>query len=213
MALRRFRALCDTCRSGACSASPPRPAAMPKTGPPSSRRPSASAASRSTFCPAGAKPNWPRSASSPESIKPDGIAGDLGGGSLELIDVRGSKIRRGVTVPLGGLALKDVAEQFAEARRARSPRTHCPIVPFLKSGQGPHLLRRRRRVAFAGESAHGANRLSAACHARLHIARRARRWNSANWCSGSIPRRCRISKWCRPRAVRCWVMPRSCSAG
>ncbi len=40
---------------------------------------------------------------------PDGIAGDLGGGSLELIDVAGDKLRQAVTLPLGGLRLIDVA--------------------------------------------------------------------------------------------------------
>ena len=41
--------------------------------------------------------------------RPDGIVGDLGGGSLELIDVRGNSVRSGVTLPLGGLALQDLA--------------------------------------------------------------------------------------------------------
>jgi exopolyphosphatase / guanosine-5'-triphosphate,3'-diphosphate pyrophosphatase len=41
--------------------------------------------------------------------KPDGIVGDLGGGSLELIDVHGTRVRGGVTLPLGGLALQDIA--------------------------------------------------------------------------------------------------------
>src|SRR5712691_4991166 len=41
--------------------------------------------------------------------RPDGVAGDLGGGSLELVDVRGDKIGKGVTLPLGGLALSDTA--------------------------------------------------------------------------------------------------------
>jgi len=41
--------------------------------------------------------------------RPDGVAGDLGGGSLELVDVRGDKIGKGVTLPLGGLALSDIA--------------------------------------------------------------------------------------------------------
>ena len=41
--------------------------------------------------------------------RPDGVAGDLGGGSLELVDVRGDKIGKGVTLPLGGLALSDSA--------------------------------------------------------------------------------------------------------
>jgi exopolyphosphatase / guanosine-5'-triphosphate,3'-diphosphate pyrophosphatase len=40
--------------------------------------------------------------------KPDGIVGDLGGGSLELVDVHGSRVRGGMTLPLGGLALQDI---------------------------------------------------------------------------------------------------------
>src|SRR3974390_1506782 len=43
--------------------------------------------------------------------KPDGIVGDLGGGSLELIDVRGSSVRSGVTLPLGSLALQDLSQK------------------------------------------------------------------------------------------------------
>lgn len=41
--------------------------------------------------------------------KPDGIVGDLGGGSLELVDVKGQEIGQGVTLPLGGLRLVDEA--------------------------------------------------------------------------------------------------------
>ena len=40
--------------------------------------------------------------------KPDGIVGDLGGGSLELVDVRGTRVRSGLTLPFGGLALQDL---------------------------------------------------------------------------------------------------------
>ena len=39
----------------------------------------------------------------------DGVVGDMGGGSLELIDVRGAKLGRGVSLPLGGLALLDAS--------------------------------------------------------------------------------------------------------
>ena len=39
--------------------------------------------------------------------KPNGIAGDLGGGSLELIDIRDGKLADGVSLELGGLALRD----------------------------------------------------------------------------------------------------------
>jgi exopolyphosphatase / guanosine-5'-triphosphate,3'-diphosphate pyrophosphatase len=43
--------------------------------------------------------------------KPDGIVGDLGGGSLELTDVSGLRVKTGVTLPLGGLALQDLSER------------------------------------------------------------------------------------------------------
>lgn len=42
---------------------------------------------------------------------PDGLVGDLGGGSLELIDVRKNKLSAGTTLPLGGLALRDASDQ------------------------------------------------------------------------------------------------------
>ncbi|MBV8793109.1 MAG: Ppx/GppA family phosphatase, partial [Pseudolabrys sp.] len=40
---------------------------------------------------------------------PDGLVGDLGGGSLELVEVSGSQVHSGLTLPLGGLALQDLA--------------------------------------------------------------------------------------------------------
>ncbi|WP_229729343.1 exopolyphosphatase [Agaricicola taiwanensis] len=45
---------------------------------------------------------------------PDGLVGDLGGGSLELIDVKKSRLSGGATFPLGGLALRDASEQSIE---------------------------------------------------------------------------------------------------
>jgi exopolyphosphatase / guanosine-5'-triphosphate,3'-diphosphate pyrophosphatase len=48
----------------------------------------------------------------------DGVVGDLGGGSLELIDVRDGEIRDGVTLPLGPLRLIDLsAGSMKEARK------------------------------------------------------------------------------------------------
>lgn len=67
--------------------------------------------------------------------RPDGIAGDLGGGSLELIDIRGGEIGAGRTFPLGGLRLQDMtdgsvrkAEKIAAEALARSD--------LLAAGQG-----------------------------------------------------------------------------
>jgi exopolyphosphatase / guanosine-5'-triphosphate,3'-diphosphate pyrophosphatase len=67
--------------------------------------------------------------------KPDGIVGDLGGGSLELIDVHGGRIRQGVTLPLGSLALQD-ASQKSVKRAERIVRTDLVDVAQLKAGSG-----------------------------------------------------------------------------
>ena len=40
---------------------------------------------------------------------PDGLVGDMGGGSLELVEVTREKAGEGVTMPLGGLALQDMS--------------------------------------------------------------------------------------------------------
>src|ERR1700750_72203 len=66
---------------------------------------------------------------------PDGIVGDLGGGSLELIDVRRNSVRSGVTLPLGGLALQDASHQSLK-RAERILRTAIDEVPQLKAGRG-----------------------------------------------------------------------------
>lgn len=50
--------------------------------------------------------------------KADGVVGDLGGGSLELVDIHDKALRKGITLPLGGLRLQDLArESLQEARK------------------------------------------------------------------------------------------------
>lgn len=44
-------------------------------------------------------------------FKPDGVVGDLGGGSLELIDVNKRRVGAGATLPLGGIRLQDASER------------------------------------------------------------------------------------------------------
>ena len=60
--------------------------------------------------------------------QPDGIVGDMGGGSLELVDVSGATVGEGITMPLGGLALQDVsggslkkAQRIVRAALERAP--------------------------------------------------------------------------------------------
>jgi exopolyphosphatase/guanosine-5'-triphosphate,3'-diphosphate pyrophosphatase len=67
--------------------------------------------------------------------KPDGIVGDLGGGSLELVDVRGHQVRGGVTLPLGSLALQDLAHKSLK-RAERIVRSELSEVPRLVAGRG-----------------------------------------------------------------------------
>ena len=67
--------------------------------------------------------------------KPDGIVGDLGGGSLELIDIRGHRVRGGVTLPLGSLALQDLSHKSLK-RAERIVRTELSEVPRLAAGRG-----------------------------------------------------------------------------
>src|SRR3954447_26536652 len=67
--------------------------------------------------------------------KPDGIVGDLGGGSLELIDVQGTRVRRGVTLPLGSLALQDASHKSLK-RAERIVKSDLSGVAQLKAGRG-----------------------------------------------------------------------------
>jgi exopolyphosphatase/guanosine-5'-triphosphate,3'-diphosphate pyrophosphatase len=69
---------------------------------------------------------------------PDGIVGDLGGGSLELIDVRGNRVRSGVTLPLGSLALQDASHRSVK-RAERIVKEELSDVAQLKAGRGRTL--------------------------------------------------------------------------
>jgi exopolyphosphatase/guanosine-5'-triphosphate,3'-diphosphate pyrophosphatase len=67
--------------------------------------------------------------------KPDGIVGDLGGGSLELIEVRANRVRQGVTLPLGGLALQDTSHKSLK-RAERIVKNDISEITQLKAGRG-----------------------------------------------------------------------------
>ena len=66
--------------------------------------------------------------------RPDGIVGDLGGGSLELIDVKGNRVRGGLTLPLGSLALQDMSHRSVK-RAERIVRSELTDVALIKSGR------------------------------------------------------------------------------
>lgn len=67
--------------------------------------------------------------------KPQGLVGDLGGGSLELIEVKGNEFGKGVTLPLGVLSLLDVS-----GGNLKKAEKHIKEVlndlPTLKSARG-----------------------------------------------------------------------------
>ncbi|AZO47695.1 MAG: exopolyphosphatase [Mesorhizobium sp.] len=64
-----------------------------------------------------------------------GIAGDLGGGSLELIDINGEAIGDGITLPLGGLRLQDMAKNSL-VQAQKIARQELARAKLLKGGQG-----------------------------------------------------------------------------
>jgi exopolyphosphatase/guanosine-5'-triphosphate,3'-diphosphate pyrophosphatase len=65
--------------------------------------------------------------------EPDGVVGDLGGGSLELIDIKNGKTGRGMTFPLGGLSLMDSSERSPKkaARIAREILSKAKLLDNL----------------------------------------------------------------------------------
>lgn len=67
--------------------------------------------------------------------KPDGIVGDLGGGSLELVDVNGEDLGDGITLPLGGLRLQDMAKNTT-ADAAKIARKELERADWLAAGEG-----------------------------------------------------------------------------
>lgn len=67
--------------------------------------------------------------------EPDGLVGDLGGGSFELSDIRHGVIGEGVTLPLGGLALQDTSGHSIK-RAEKIVQKHLEKTSLLKRGKG-----------------------------------------------------------------------------
>ncbi|MCI9865924.1 exopolyphosphatase [Rhizobium skierniewicense] len=65
----------------------------------------------------------------------DGIAGDLGGGSLELIDIRGKTCGDGITLPLGGLRLSEHSGGSIE-KAAAYTKKQVKTAKLLAKGEG-----------------------------------------------------------------------------
>jgi exopolyphosphatase/guanosine-5'-triphosphate,3'-diphosphate pyrophosphatase len=67
--------------------------------------------------------------------RPDGIVGDLGGGSLELTDVHGARLKPGVTLPLGGLTLQDISSKSLK-KAEKIVKKALTDVRLLEAGAG-----------------------------------------------------------------------------
>ena len=100
---------------------------------------------------------------------PDGIAGDLGGGSLELVDVAGDAMRQAATLPLGGLRLLDASGGRME-KAGDLADAAIAARALARQGARPQLLRRGRHLARDRPAAHGGDGLSPARDARLRHA-------------------------------------------
>ena len=96
----------------------------------------------------------------------NGIAGDLGGGSLELVDVDGEAIGDGITLPLGGLRLQEMAKG-SPVTAARIAKRELERAKLLQAGEGRVVLLRRRHLAKPRPAAHERGRLPARRHASL----------------------------------------------
>lgn len=93
---------------------------------------------------------------------PDGIMGDLGGGSLELVDVRDRTIGDGITLPLGGLRLLELSNgKLADA--ATIARKQLSTAKLLADGKG------RKFYAVGGTWRNLAKLHMSATHYPLHV--------------------------------------------
>jgi exopolyphosphatase / guanosine-5'-triphosphate,3'-diphosphate pyrophosphatase len=71
-------------------------------------------------------------------FQPQGVVGDLGGGSLELIEVNGDSIGAGISLGLGGLALMDRSNKSIKTA-AKIVRESLRKVPQLKALRGKNF--------------------------------------------------------------------------
>ena len=70
--------------------------------------------------------------------RPDGIVADLGGGSLELTEVHGHRVKTGLTLPLGGLALQDISSKSIK-KAEKIVRSALQDARPLEAGKGRTL--------------------------------------------------------------------------
>ncbi len=92
----------------------------------------------------------------------DGLAGDLGGGSLELIDIKNGKLRDGVTLPIGPLRLIDMSGgSIAKAKKL--------VDDYFKKAQILQRLKGRVFYAVGGTWRNLGKLHMAQSHYPLHV--------------------------------------------
>ena len=141
-ALRRFRALCDTMRRQAAVVRRDRRLPRRRERPGLHRRGRADLRhARSTCSPASARRKLSALGVISGFYRPDGIVGDLGGGSLELVDVHGRQhaARRHAAArrPCAAGHLRKVAEEGREDRAQGRSAT----LPLLKAARAARSTR------------------------------------------------------------------------
>jgi exopolyphosphatase / guanosine-5'-triphosphate,3'-diphosphate pyrophosphatase len=68
-------------------------------------------------------------------FQPQGLVGDMGGGSLELIHVQNTVLGAGITLPLGGLTLQDASEKSLDKAKIIIQK-HLKKQKLLKAAEG-----------------------------------------------------------------------------
>ena len=134
-ALRRFRALCDTMRVKKVWAVATAACRDAKNGPEFIARAERICRTRIDVLSGKREAKLTALGVISGFYRPDGIVGDLGGGSLELVDVRGAGIKRAATLSLGGLALQDRSGKSIK-KAEKIVKQALSKVPRLKSGKG-----------------------------------------------------------------------------
>ncbi len=134
-ALRRFRALCDAMGVGKVWAIATAACRDARNGPAFIERAEAACGAAITILSGRREAELSALGIISGIHKPDGIVGDLGGGSLELTDVRGHRAKGGTTLPLGGLALQDLSEKSL-AKAEKIVRQKLGREAILKGGRG-----------------------------------------------------------------------------
>ena len=165
-ALRRFRALCETMRIDDVTVIATAAARDAANGP-EFLKAAQSAIGREIALLSGVREAELSALGVASAIHaPDGVVGDLGGGSLELIDLEGMRPSGGVSLPLGGLALMDASKRSLREASRIARKAVSEAAPLARPARAL-LLCGGRNLARARQAPYAPAQLSARRDARL----------------------------------------------